>query len=159
MARETPEARHAARLMEMLLDLIGADEIRRAIPAYRRAADFERVCRGFAELLAECFEDAPDWTAALDSFEGKGQVPLMTIHKSKGMEFHTVVFFGLDNKSWWSLKPSAGEELNSFFVALTRAEQKAFFTCCTERGGPIAWLEDLLGPAVPKMRGLPAADP
>ncbi len=96
-----------------------------------------------------------NWSDALDRFEGKGQVALMTIHKSKGMEFHTMVFFGLDDRSWWSLTPTDGEELNSFFVALTRAEQRAFFTFCTERGGPIEWLEHLLGPSVPKLRGLP----
>ncbi|WP_202035041.1 3'-5' exonuclease [Paraburkholderia tropica] len=29
----------------------------------------------------------------------------MTIHKSKGLEFHTVIFYGLDNPTWWSLTP------------------------------------------------------
>ena len=155
MTREAPEPRHANSLAEILLGGIGADEVRQAIPAYRRVADFDRIRRGFTELLAECLDGAPSWTGALDRFEGKGQVPLMTIHKSKGMEFHTIVFFGLDDRSWWSLKPDAAEELNSFFVALTRAEQRAFFTCCTERGGPIEWLEQVLGPSVPKLRGLP----
>lgn len=28
------------------------------------------------------------WDEVLDRFEGKGQIPLMTIHKSKGMEFY-----------------------------------------------------------------------
>lgn len=45
-------------------------------------------------------------------------------------------------------------ELNSFFVALTRAEQRAFLTCCTARGGPIEWLERLLGQSVPKFDGV-----
>jgi superfamily I DNA/RNA helicase len=155
MTTEPPGPRHAERLTEMLLAGIGPTDVRQAIPAYRREVDFERVRRGFTELLAECLDGAAAWAEALDRFEGKGQVPLMTVHKSKGMEFHTVVFFGLDDKSWWSLKPDAGEELRSFFVALTRAEQRAFFTCCTERGGPISWLEQLLGPSVPKLRGFP----
>lgn len=92
----------------------------------------------------------------LDRFEGKGEVPLMTIHKSKGMEFHPVVFFGRDGQRWWSLKLNKAEEMNSFFVALTRAEQRAFFTCCAERGHWIGWLEELLGDAVPKIMGGPA---
>jgi superfamily I DNA/RNA helicase len=158
MTREAPEARHADSLVKMLLAGIGPDDVRQAIPAYRREADFERVRRGFTNLLSECLDGAASWAEALDRFEGKGQVPLMTIHKSKGMEFHTVLFFGLDDRSWWSLKPDAAEELNSFFVALTRAEQRAFFTCCTERGGPIAWLEQVLGPSVPKLQGLPQGE-
>lgn len=71
----------------------------------------------------------------------------MTIHKSKGLEFHTMIFYGLDNQTWWSLRPNNKEDLNVFFVALTRAEQRAFFTLCRERGGAINWLEQLLLPA------------
>ena len=58
----------------------------------------------------------------------------MTIHKSKGLEFHTMIFFGLDNRTWWSLQNDGGEEMNSFFVAFTRARQRAFFSFCRERG-------------------------
>ena len=43
--------------------------------------------------------------------------------------------------------PERIEELNSFFVAFTRAKQRAFFTLCTGRGGPVAWIENLLAPA------------
>jgi superfamily I DNA/RNA helicase len=83
----------------------------------------------------------------LDRFEGLGQVPLMTVHKSKGLEFHTMIFYGLDNRTWWSLTPARAEELNAFFVAFTRARQRAFFTVCEERGAPITWIENLLIPA------------
>ncbi len=109
------------------------------------------MAEGFKLLLSECLGDADSWREALDRFEGRNQVPLMTIHKSKGMEFHTIVFFGLDSNSWWSLTPNRPEEMNSFFVALTRAKQRAFFTNCSDRGGRIAWLENLLGAHVPRI--------
>ena len=35
----------------------------------------------------------------------------MTIHKSKGLEFHTMIFYGLDNQTWWSPTPDRMEEL------------------------------------------------
>lgn len=129
------------------LEFFGAPLIRQAFPAYKRQQDFDRVWNGFVELLAECSANADSWQGLLDEFDGKGQVPLMTIHKSKGLEFHTMIFLGLDNKSWWSLKPNKKEELNTFFVAFTRAKQRAFFTLCTERGGAITWIERLLAPA------------
>ncbi|MCS6926736.1 MAG: ATP-binding domain-containing protein, partial [Candidatus Binatia bacterium] len=116
-------------------------------PAYQRQPDFDRVWNGFLLLLQESLQQAGTWSDALDRFEGRGQVPLMTIHKSKGLEFHTIVFYGLDNNTWWSLKPDRKEELNSFFVAFTRAKQRAFFTLCTNRGKPIDWLENILLPA------------
>ncbi len=70
----------------------------------------------------------------------------MTIYKSKGLEFHTMIFFGLDNRTWWSLQNGGGEEMNSFFVAFTRARQPAFFLFCRERGRAFEWLEALLEP-------------
>ena len=45
---------------------------------------------------------AKTWQEALDLYEGLHAVPLMTIHKSKGLEYHTVIFVGLDDDAWWS---------------------------------------------------------
>ncbi len=131
----------------MVLDFVGQQIMRQAFPSYQRNSDFDRVWNGFKLLLQESLQKAETWSDAIDAFEGIGQIALMTIHKSKGLEFHTIVFYGLDNQTWWSLTPNRAEELNSFFVALTRAKQRAFFTLCTERGQRIAWIENLLAPA------------
>jgi superfamily I DNA/RNA helicase len=138
------------------LDFIGEQTVRRTFPSYQRQTDFDRVWEGFVLLLQESLGHAETWLEALDEFEGLGQVALMTIHKSKGLEFHTMIFYGLDSQTWWSLKPGRIEELNSFFVAFTRAKQRAFFTLCDERGQPVGWIEDLLAPAgVRRVPGCP----
>lgn len=142
-----PVAESAATAAQTALDFIGPDVLRRGFPSYQRQPDFDRVWNGFTLLLQEALRNSTTWPCALDEFEGLGQIALMTIHKSKGLEFHTVIFYGLDNKTWWSLKPGCLEELNSFFVAFTRAKQRAFFTLCSERGQPVAWIENLLAPA------------
>lgn len=147
MRDNEPTGDSAAEMFRIALEFVGVDRLRQAFPAYRREADLERVRTGFITLLSECAEAVDSWGDALDRFEGIGQVPLMTIHKSKGLEFHTMIFFGLDAQSWWSLSPGREEELNSFFVAITRAMQRAFFAYCRERGQAIAWLEDMLLPA------------
>lgn len=147
MRDEPPGPAVADRLFAQTLEFTGVERLRQTYPEYRRDADFQRVRTGFQLLLRECTENAVDWISVLDRFEGKGQVPLMTIHKSKGLEFHTMIFFGLDAKSWWSLLPHHDEELKSFFVAFTRAKQRAFFAYCSERGNTIGWLEQLLLPA------------
>lgn len=153
MAANAAAKGYGGELTTLIVDMIGEENIRQANPSYQRQADFDRVREGFIALLDESLTDAESWPDALDRFEGKNQVPLMTIHKSKGMEFHTIIFFGLDNQSWWSLTPNRTEELNSFFVAFTRAKQRAFFTRCAERGGHIAWLDKILGDTVPRVDG------
>jgi superfamily I DNA/RNA helicase len=156
MSEVVPTTGEAEDLVSLLTNAIGEDLIRQATPAYQRGADYQRVLGGLVVLLQECMSASNTWEETLDRFEGKGQVPLMTIHKSKGMEFHTVVFFGLDGSSWRDLASGKREEINSFFVALTRAEQRAFFTCCEARGRRIGWLERLLGDAVPRVAGGPS---
>ncbi|WP_337998311.1 ATP-dependent helicase [Oleispirillum naphthae] len=137
----------AAAVAQAALDFVGLKALRQAFPSYQRQPDFDRVWNGFKLLLQESLENAETWSGALDDFEGFGQIALMTIHKSKGLEFHTIIFYGLDNQTWWSLTPNRLEELNSFFVAFTRAKQRAFFTLCAERGQPVVWIENLLAPA------------
>ncbi|MFC1867664.1 UvrD-helicase domain-containing protein [Thermodesulfobacteriota bacterium] len=147
MSSLEPDGNTARIITKRVLDFVGPSIVKRAFPSYRRQQDFDRVREGFDGLLAESAEYAASWTEALDQFEGFDQVPLMTIHKSKGLEFHTMIFFGLDSQTWWSLTPNRIEELNSFFVAFTRAKQRAFFTLCARRGEPVAWIENLLAPA------------
>jgi len=84
--------------------------------------------------LAASAEGAQTWSVALDIFEGVGQIPLMTVHKSKGLEYDTIVFVGLDDRAWWAHSPGNPEGLATFFVALSRAKQRAIFTFCSERG-------------------------
>lgn len=158
MAASAPSAHTARIILGSALNFVGVDMLRQAFPEYGRDADFERVRAGLEALLAECADLEGSWGRALDRFDGDGQVPLMTVHKSKGLEFHTMIFFGLDNSTWWSLAPNRREELNSFFVAFTRAEQRAFFTSCAARGGAINWIDNLLGPAgVARIPGLDIA--
>jgi superfamily I DNA/RNA helicase len=146
MQAAEPDAVSARALAQRALDFVGQPVLRRSVAAYQRDADFGRVWNSFRKLLADSTDGTADWRAALDQFEGLGQVALMTIHKSKGLEFHTMIFYGLDNQSWWSLAPDRPEELNSFFVAFTRARPRAFFTFSAQRGGPVAWIEQLLAP-------------
>ena len=60
----------------------------------------------------------------------------MTIHKSKGLEFHTVFFIDFNEDSWWGLTNAnknndiirLSEEQNAFFVGASRAKEKLIFT-------------------------------
>ena len=141
-----PAEATATEVLNRALAYVGRERLVGAFANYQRPADLERVFQGFLILMRECTAGQAQWRDVLDRFEGLGQVPLMTIHKSKGLEFHTMIFFGLDNRTWWSLKNDGGEEMNSFFVAFTRARQRAFFSFCRERGPAFGWLEDLLEP-------------
>ena len=66
--------------------------------------------------------------AALDDFIGFNALPIMTMHKSKGLEYHTVVFVGLEDSALFGYSHEPTEEMCGFFVALSRAKQRVVFT-------------------------------
>jgi superfamily I DNA/RNA helicase len=59
---------------------------------------------------------------------------MMTVHKSKGLEYDTIIFVGLDDRAWWAHTPGDPEGVAAFFVALSRAKQRAIFAFCQQRG-------------------------
>ena len=64
---------------------------------------------------------------------GEGIVPLMTIHKSKGLEFHTVFLIDLSDSSFWSYRDEPIEAKAALFVAISRAKENFFCTLSTTR--------------------------
>ncbi|MGE3832127.1 MAG: UvrD-helicase domain-containing protein [Parvibaculaceae bacterium] len=145
-----PAAGPAARkLMDDVLGFIGRSRLVAAHPAYGQGDWLEKVLTSAATHLAQSASGTSDWTAALDSHEGLHAIPLMTIHKSKGLEYHTVIFVGLDDGAWWSFSDDQVEATAGFFVAFTRAKQRVVFTYCVRRGTrtKIATLYELLAQA------------
>jgi DNA helicase-2/ATP-dependent DNA helicase PcrA len=66
-------------------------------------------------------------------FVGRDAIPVMTIHKSKGLEYHTVIFLGLEDSAFWSFAMQAHEDTCAFFVAFSRAKMRVLFTFSNQR--------------------------
>jgi superfamily I DNA/RNA helicase len=129
-----------------VLDFVGRERLVAVHPPYGQGDWFKKVVDATAIHLRTSSEAADDWTVALDTYEGLHAVPLMTIHKSKGLEYDTVIFVGLDDGAWWSFAGDQIEATAGFFVAFTRAKQRVAFTYCARRGArrKIATLYGLL---------------
>jgi superfamily I DNA/RNA helicase len=139
----------ARKLVDDVVGFIGRGRLVAAHPAYGQGDWLEKVLASAATHLAQSATGASNWTAALDAYEGLHAIPLMTIHKSKGLEYHTVIFVGLDDGAWWSFADDQVEATAAFFVAFTRAKQRVVFTYCARRGTrtKIATLYELLAQA------------
>jgi superfamily I DNA/RNA helicase len=124
----------ATKLVEMVLRFVGRDSIAASYPAYAHGDWLSKVAEATAKHLYASCDKSANWTDAVDTYEGVHAIPLMTIHKSKGLEYHTVIFVGLDDGAWWSFKRDQVEATAGFFVAFTRAKQRVVFTYCSARG-------------------------
>ncbi len=129
---QTAEAVHA--VIQSIVGFLGRDALIAANPAYAQGDWLSEVEHSVALHLQASTAETTYWSAALDAYEGTHALPLMTLHKSKGLEYHTVIFVGLDDSAWWSFQQDTAESTAGFFVAFTRAKQRVIFTYTAERG-------------------------
>jgi superfamily I DNA/RNA helicase len=88
------------------------------------------TAKQFAEFL-----EGRSWSEAIVAFVGEDALPFMTVHKSKGLEYHTVIFLGLEDYPFRGFKSLQDEEAANFFVAFSRAKKRVLFTFSRSRDG------------------------
>ena len=122
---------------QQVIEWAGADRIRAKYPAYRQDGKIDEQMQRLAETLSEALKTSPDIPSALDKLLGKGVIPVMTIHKSKGLEYQRVYFLGLEDEAFWSFRKQPEEDRCAFFVALSRAKSSVTFTFSNYRLGSV----------------------
>lgn len=110
-------------------------------PQYNERTFFDECLSKFYKLVQQEYELKNDLLVAVENFSGKDCVPIMTIHKSKGLEFSIVYFIGFEDQNFWSFKSQPQEDTCSFFVALSRAKDAVYFTFSRERVNNFGKLE------------------
>lgn len=125
-------------LANLILDIAkfaDLEKIKLAFPQYQQGNFLIKTLKTFFEHLNDYYKKTKDIATALQALLGKDSVPVMTAHKSKGLEYHTVVFIGLEDGAFWSYKTQKESDDNLVFVALSRAKERVLFTFCANRGG------------------------
>ncbi|WDC31605.1 ATP-dependent helicase [Escherichia albertii] len=121
-------------VLERIISFISPSDMRKAFSRYN-TGDLLKITLEALEIhFLQYVSSTSNRQDCVDEFDGVDHIPLMTIHKSKGLEFDTVIFIGLDDNAWWSHQPGNAESMATFFVALSRAKQRAVFSFCSERG-------------------------
>ena len=117
-----------------IVNFFNEDKIKAKYPAYRRGTYLDDLINKFEELFfAEYVAACGDWTLSIENFCGKRSIPIMTIHKSKGLEYSAVYFVGLEDSAFWNFRNQPEEDRCTFFVALSRAKEAVTFTFCKQR--------------------------
>lgn len=110
-----------------MIDILGKDSIKSVYPEYQYSHYLDKCIDNFIDKLVEN-KDEDDIISTLNNFLGNNSIPIMTIHKSKGLEYNTVFFVGLEDDAFWTFKNQPDEDKCAFFVALSRAKESLFFT-------------------------------
>lgn len=124
-----------AELICALIEFLGESTFRRQHPQYSQGEFYNTTIADCAVALVEARGRTANWTEALDDFLGIHCLPIMTIAKSKGLEFHTVIVLGLEDYAFHHATNLLNEDECNFFVAFSRARKRVIFTFAGQRAG------------------------
>ncbi|HAU65908.1 TPA: hypothetical protein DCW61_01030 [Candidatus Uhrbacteria bacterium] len=122
-------------LLSELLQIIDVNNLKGVFSEYSQGTYLDTVLERFSDLfLLEIFKNQDKgFDIVIQSFLGEHSLPIMTIHKSKGLEFHSVFFIGLEDSAFWNFRNQPLEDKRAFFVAVSRAKKNLYFTYCSNR--------------------------
>ena len=109
-----------------LVGLIGKSTLRAGYRQYSKGRFLNETIKKVGKLVSDMYNGS--MRDAVDEIIGVNIVPAMTVHKSKGLEFHTVIFMGLEDSQLWNFANQSEEEIRGFFVAFSRASHRVLFT-------------------------------
>lgn len=120
-------------LVDSKIEYISYEKFASKFQQYKAKDYFDDLVDKFKRLVWSEYNETKDWIKAIDNFEGKNSIPIMTIHKSKGLEYDTIFFVGLEDSAFWNFKNQPDEDRCAFFVALSRAKRRIDFTFSLHR--------------------------
>ncbi|WP_457609660.1 UvrD-helicase domain-containing protein [Lutibacter sp.] len=115
-------------LVDEIIDFVSIDRIKANFPNYRNPKFLKDMLNQLSESLEKYKEESKNVYEAVQKLLGKDSVPIMTIHKSKGLEYNSIIFVGLEDGAFWSFEKQPDEDKRAFFVALSRAKERVAFT-------------------------------
>lgn len=126
---------HIKSIISEAINLANKEHIKATFLSYSNERDFEYYIKIVESEIIKNFDIYTNIITALDTVTGIDTIPVMTIHKSKGLEYHTIIFIGLEDGAFWSFQRQPDEDKCAFFVALSRAKERVVFTFSKYREG------------------------
>jgi len=123
-------------LATKFLQNVGVRNLTALSPDYESASRLEDVIKETKLRIEEQLQIEPDILNALTRFSDDQAVRILTIHKSKGLEFHSVIILGIENELFWG---NPNENRCAFFVGVSRAKQRLVLTYAKQRSKPSNW--------------------
>lgn len=129
-----PNEESMLKLIDCIIEKIDEKRIISNFSTYNGKSDLDIIVKNFSKLLYKEYSQLQgEWIKVVSNFKGENSIPIMTIHKSKGLEYEAVYFLGLEDSAFWSFNKQPEEDKSAFFVALSRAKSYLIFTYCKLR--------------------------
>lgn len=124
------------------LDKIGIEALVALSPDYESHTRLVEITQETKTKIEEILKNDPNLPKALERFSDDQTVRILTVHKSKGLEFDSVIILGVENQTFWG---DADAERCAFFVGVSRAKRRLVLTSSDYRetppSNPYRWQE------------------
>jgi superfamily I DNA/RNA helicase len=102
-------------------------------PDYESHARLKDVIHDTKARVEELLKQEPDLPKALMRFSDDQAVRILTIHKSKGLEFDSVIIMAVEKESFFG---DLDENRCAYFVGVSRAKKRLVLTHADQRERP-----------------------
>ena len=120
-------------VIDPFINQLSIETITALSPDYESESRLREIVNSTITKIQELLEKESDLIKVLKSFLDDQAIRIMTIHKSKGLEFHSVIMLAVENETFWGNKDA---ERCAFFVGVSRAKQRLLITNSKERQKP-----------------------
>lgn len=120
-------------MVRAFLKNMGVETIVALSPDYESHTRLNEVLRDTKARIEELLELEADLPKALERFSDDQAVRILTIHKSKGLEFDSVIMMAVENEIFFG---NQDENRCAFFVGVSRAKQRLILTHVNHREKP-----------------------
>lgn len=109
-------------------------------PEYESHHRLKEVVRDTKARIEELLKLEPDLPKALTRFSDDQAVRILTIHKSKGLEFDSVIIMAIENETFFFKNSTdQAENLCAYFVGVSRAKRRLILTHASQRQRPAGY--------------------
>jgi superfamily I DNA/RNA helicase len=122
-------------LITKFLKELGTPLVRSLSAEYEQGLYLNTKIKETGDRIAELWEQGGSLVQALFRFSEDRAVRILTIHKSKGLEFHSVILMGVEHQAFFG---KIDDERAAFFVGISRAKQRLVLTSVEHRPRPKA---------------------
>jgi superfamily I DNA/RNA helicase len=119
--------------VELMLQRLGMEDIRMMSHDYENEQRLKDIIAGLKTHVVECFGATGAFANALKALGKTEAVRILTIHKCKGLEFHSVIVQGVEAQTFFGTQDA---NQCGYFVAISRAKERLVVTTSAFREKP-----------------------
>ncbi|MCS7648653.1 ATP-binding domain-containing protein, partial [Pseudomonas aeruginosa] len=118
-------------LLKDFLSMVGVSLLTGLSHDYESRDRLKEVIKDIKKHIDAALEREPDLIQALSQLSDDQSIRILTVHKSKGLEFDSVIMLGVEDQAYWG--NDTHETRCTFFVGVSRAKRRLVVTTAQTR--------------------------